>query len=264
MARARALLLIVAAVGTIGCDRVTKHAASAYLAGTPQRFPFGHDTGRLRRKYWRIPESWGRLAGGFLSLGADLPPGARNAVFTVATGTALMALLVVTLRRKYTGSVELGLVLFIAGGASNWIDRVLRGSVVDFLNMGIGPLRTGVFNMADVAIMLGAGLRTWRVALEPEKWEPSGSRSTRGRRVSQIQILGNGVGFTYPHTVRPRQADLSHVVRARRFSRSARSSRKSSIFFERKVGVVFMRVNSKCAHQVRPPLNAIPCREGGS
>jgi signal peptidase II len=49
-------------------------------------------------------------------------------------------------------------VLFIANGASNWIDRVLRGSVVDFLNMGIGSLRTRVFNMADVAIMLGAGL----------------------------------------------------------------------------------------------------------
>ena len=69
-----------------------------------------------------------------------------------------MALLVLTFKRKYMGSAELGLVLFTAGGASNWIDRVLRGSVVDFLNLGIGPLRTGVFNMADVAIMLGAGL----------------------------------------------------------------------------------------------------------
>jgi signal peptidase II len=148
MARARALLLIVAAVGTIGCDRVTKHAASAYLAGTPDR-SFLSDTIRV---------SYVENTGGFLSLGADLPAIARDAVFTVATGTALMALLVLTLRRKYTGSAELGLVLFIAGGASNWIDRVLRGSVVDFLNMGIGPLRTGVFNMADVAIMLGVGL----------------------------------------------------------------------------------------------------------
>jgi signal peptidase II len=95
---------------------------------------------------------------GFLSLGADLSPIARDAVFMVATGIALMALLGLTLRRKYAGSGELGLVLFIAGGASNWIDRVLQGSVVDFLNMGIGRLRTGVFNMADVAIMLGAGL----------------------------------------------------------------------------------------------------------
>jgi signal peptidase II len=46
--------------------------------------------------------------------------------------------------------------LFIAGGVSNWIDRVVHGSVVDFLNVGIGPIRTGVFNVADMAIMLGA------------------------------------------------------------------------------------------------------------
>src|SRR5262245_59435925 len=147
-ARARALLLIVAAVGTIGCDRVTKAAASAYLAGTPDR-SFLSDTIRV---------GYVENTGGFLSLGADLPPIARDAVFTVATGTALMSLLVLTLRRKYPGSAELGLVLFLAGGVSNWIDRLLRGSVVDFLNMGIGSLRTGVFNVADVAIMLGAGL----------------------------------------------------------------------------------------------------------
>ena len=38
------------------------------------------------------------------------------------------------------------------------------------------------------------------------------------------------------------------------FSHVPAASRKSSIFLRREVGVVFMRVNSKCAHQVRPPL----------
>ena len=38
------------------------------------------------------------------------------------------------------------------------LDRVTRGSVVDFLNVGVGPVRTGVFNVADVAIMVGAGV----------------------------------------------------------------------------------------------------------
>ena len=32
------------------------------------------------------------------------------------------------------------------------------GGVTDFLNIGIGSLRTGIFNVADVWIMLGAGL----------------------------------------------------------------------------------------------------------
>ena len=33
----------------------------------------------------------------------------------------------------------------------------------------------------------------------------------------------------------------------------APASRKSSIFLERMIAVMFMRVNSKCAHQVHPP-----------
>ena len=51
-----------------------------------------------------------------------------------------------------------GLVLFLAGGASNLIDRVAFGSVIDFLNIGLGPFRTGIFNVADVAIMAGVAI----------------------------------------------------------------------------------------------------------
>ena len=31
----------------------------------------------------------------------------------------------------------------------------MEGHVVDFMNMGIGQLRTGIFNVADMAIMAG-------------------------------------------------------------------------------------------------------------
>jgi lipoprotein signal peptidase len=46
----------------------------------------------------------------------------------------------------------------LAGGASNWVDRLVRGSVVDLLNIGVGSLRTGIFNVADIAIMLGVAV----------------------------------------------------------------------------------------------------------
>ena len=42
------------------------------------------------------------------------------------------------------------------GGVGNLIDRVLfENGVIDFLNVGIGNLRTGIFNVADMAIMTG-------------------------------------------------------------------------------------------------------------
>ena len=68
---------------------------------------------------------------------------------------------------------------FVAGGGSNLVDRALHGAVVDFLNVGIGPLRTGIFNVADMAIMLGAALLVvegWRGGDSP-KWE---GRSAKG------------------------------------------------------------------------------------
>lgn len=69
----RWLALIVAALATIGCDRVTKHAASAMLSGQPDR-SYLADTVRL---------GYVENTGGFLSLGADLAPVVRTAVFSV-------------------------------------------------------------------------------------------------------------------------------------------------------------------------------------
>ena len=48
--------------------------------------------------------------------------------------------------------------MVVAGGISNLVDRIAMGSVIDFLNVGVGPFRTGIFNVADVAIVTGIGL----------------------------------------------------------------------------------------------------------
>jgi len=142
------LALVFAVVITIGCDRVTKHVATRTLAGAPDRSYLG-DTLRV---------VYAENTGGFLSIGSDLPSPVRTALFTIATGLALVALGVLVTRRRWTGVAALGVTLFVAGGASNWFDRLAHGSVVDFLNVGIGPLRTGIFNVADIAITVGVAL----------------------------------------------------------------------------------------------------------
>jgi signal peptidase II len=68
-------------------------------------------------------------------------------------GLVLAALFVKRLNRWGIGA----LALIAGGGASNLLDRLLdAGRVTDFLNVGIGPLRTGIFNIADMAILGGA------------------------------------------------------------------------------------------------------------
>jgi signal peptidase II len=142
----RTLVLLAIAAATIGCDRVTKRMAASSLAGAPSR-SFLADTVRLE---------YAENSGGFLSLGANLPPTVRTAIFKIVTGLLLVGSIVAAVKLRLTGWPLVGLSLVWAGGASNWVDRIARGAVVDFLNVGFGALRTGIFNVADVAIMLGA------------------------------------------------------------------------------------------------------------
>ena len=142
------LVLLMAIVATVGCDRVTKHMASTTLADAPGR-SFLADTLRLE---------YAENTGAFLSLGADWPRPVRTAVFGVGNTVLLVALTVVAIRGRWPGTALLGVALFVAGGASNLLDRITSGMVIDFMNVGVGPLRTGIFNVADVAIMLGAGI----------------------------------------------------------------------------------------------------------
>ncbi|TVP45797.1 MAG: signal peptidase II [Gemmatimonadales bacterium] len=137
-----------AILSTIGCDRVTKHAAVTHLADAPWRSYLG-DMVRI---------GYAENTGGLLGIGSGLPPGVRTAIFAVGTGLLLAGLAVLALRGRWVGLSLLGAAFLFAGGISNWVDRVTRGAVVDFVNVGIGPLRTGIFNVADVAIFMGIGL----------------------------------------------------------------------------------------------------------
>jgi signal peptidase II len=62
------------------------------------------------------------------------------------------------MRLRWPRPALFGVALFVAGGASNLLDRITYGKVIDFMNVGLGPLRTGIFNVADMAIMLGAAI----------------------------------------------------------------------------------------------------------
>ena len=141
-------LVLALVVTTIGCDRVTKHLATTSLADVPRQSYFA-DTLRLE---------YAENSGAFLSLGADLPAWVRITVFIVGVGLTLTLLALAALKRHWAGLTFVGATLIWAGGVSNLVDRVVRGSVVDFMNVGAGPLRTGIFNVADLSIMLGVAL----------------------------------------------------------------------------------------------------------
>jgi signal peptidase II len=95
--------------------------------------------------------------GAFLSLGASLPEAARGGLFTAGIGLGLILLLIYLLRASAVHWMTfVGLVFIWAGGMSNLFDRFARhGLVTDFILIRAGPFHTGVFNVADVAIVAG-------------------------------------------------------------------------------------------------------------
>lgn len=149
----RGVLLCLLIAGTAGCDRVTKHFAVTALAGGPDH-SFLADTVRLQ--YHENP-------GAFMAAGATWSPAARAAMFQFGNTVFLAFAGFLAARYRWSRIARCGLILFLAGGLSNLTDRLAIGSVIDFLNVGIGPVRTGIFNVADVAIMAGVGMVLWEV-----------------------------------------------------------------------------------------------------
>lgn len=138
--------LLVVLMACVGCDQATKRLAEFALKHTPPLSFFGN-TFRLE---------YAENAGAFLGMGSSLPEWQRWALLTVVSSAILLALAAyVCLKRDLRPLDIAGYALILAGGLSNMIDRVLAGVVIDFLNIGVGGLRTGIFNVADMAIMLG-------------------------------------------------------------------------------------------------------------
>lgn len=140
------LLIILFFFPLVGCDRYTKNQAVSLLKGQE---PLSFLNGFFNLMYHEN-------TGGMLSLGADLPDNFRFILFTFLVGLVLLGGLIYVLLKpmdKYSFTVGL---LILAGGFGNLYDRALNdGRVVDFMLLQVGPLKTGVFNVADVAIMAG-------------------------------------------------------------------------------------------------------------
>lgn len=145
----RTLLVLAIIVLNVGLDQITKYLALQKLQGAPEH-SYLKDTFRLL---------FIENDGAFLSLGSDLNGIWQLLLLKVLPIAMLLILLGYTLlSRSMNRGQVIAMSFILGGGISNIYDRVLYGKVVDFMNMGIGSLRTGIFNVADVSIMIGIGI----------------------------------------------------------------------------------------------------------
>lgn len=139
------LLLVALVLLVAGCDQATKSWAEDELAGRP---PAEIVAGRLDLTY---AENHG------VAFNSErvLPAGLRTPLMVTAGLAALTLLSVLWYRRRGEVSARTaGYALVLGGAAGNFIDRIARGHVVDFVHLHGWP----IFNVADVAIVAGAAL----------------------------------------------------------------------------------------------------------
>jgi signal peptidase II len=144
------ILIGVTSLISIAIDQYTKYLATQNL--------LGHTDYRWLNDFFVLTYSINH--GAFLGLGNNLPETLRNIIFSGLVGVFLLGFAIYALRDKTMNNLQnLACGLVLSGGFSNLYDRITNnGGVVDFMNMGIGGLRTGIFNVADMAIMAGVFL----------------------------------------------------------------------------------------------------------
>lgn len=140
------ILVVVIALVNIGCDQITKNYARKNIQGRDTINVVGN----------LVVLKYAENDGGFLSMGANLPQSLKTAGFVVLP-IIILTILIVYLVTKQLSLPQIVCISFVVGGGiSNTIDRITNnGLVTDFLNFGIGNIRTGILNFADMSITFG-------------------------------------------------------------------------------------------------------------
>ncbi|WP_316830836.1 signal peptidase II [Pedobacter aquatilis] len=133
----------------IGCDQVSKIIVRQKISDY-ERITIIKD----RFTILKVENS-----GAFLSLGDQLPYAFR---LIVLSGLSVLflgyGLYFLFSKRNLQSSVQIALCFLIGGGIGNLYDRIVHGSVTDFMHMDFYFFETGIFNFADISIMIGIGI----------------------------------------------------------------------------------------------------------
>ena len=128
-------------------DRLTKILAVEYLKGNDP-ISFFFNTIVLR---------YTENTGAFLSLGNNWPETVKVVVLLILPIAACVVAVIFSLFFEPRIGRSVLIATIAAGGLGNLFDRLLRSfHVIDFLNFGIGSLRTGILNVADISVTFGA------------------------------------------------------------------------------------------------------------
>jgi len=133
----------------LGCDQITKEKVRAGITE--------NEVIRIIGDHFILTKV--ENTGAALSLGANLNPVLKTIILQIFPLVVLCFLFGYIVKEASISRLNLiGLSFIIGGGIGNIYDRILHNSVTDFMYLELGSLHTGIFNMADVSVMVGMAL----------------------------------------------------------------------------------------------------------
>ncbi|KAB1068385.1 signal peptidase II [Tamlana haliotis] len=149
----RSIYIFTVIILTIAADQISKVIVRANVAGRTannpgERIPIIGD-------YFTLMNV--ENTGAFLGMGSDLNPTLRLIFLLIVPILVLGFVLRHILKDKSLDNWSLfAFASIIGGGVANVYDRIVYGSVTDFLFIDLGGFfRTGIFNLADMSVSAG-------------------------------------------------------------------------------------------------------------
>jgi signal peptidase II len=172
------ILFCLLSLAFIGCDRITKDLAKQHLM---YRGPVSYLHNTFVLEYVEN-------TGAAMSLGEHLSKSVSFWLLSVLPALFLVALFIYCIIKidELSRWKLLSFSLIFAGGLGNIIDRLaFDRHVTDFMNIGIGNLRTGIFNVADMCVTTGVILLLI-VSYTGKKHEPESPQEEIGSQSSEV------------------------------------------------------------------------------
>ncbi|MET4081492.1 signal peptidase II [Pedobacter sp. UYP30] len=152
-------VLILLLLLNIGCDQVSKHIVRGRIS------EYEHIS--IIKDHFTLTKV--QNSGAFLSLGDEMPYIFR---LIILTGIPLIflayGLYYLFAHKNLPILMQIALCFLIGGGIGNLYDRIVHGSVTDFMHINFTIFQTGVFNFADVSIMIGVCILLIRSFVAPK------------------------------------------------------------------------------------------------
>jgi signal peptidase II len=142
----RTLVIILLLVVNIGCDQGTK-------AIIRHKFEY-YDVVSYLHNHLTITRV--ENPGAFLGMGDTLQGPMRNVLLNILPLLAvLFGLYYIFTKTNLNRTTLVAVILIVGGGIGNIYDRIMHGTVTDFLHINFVIFQTGIFNVADMSIMAG-------------------------------------------------------------------------------------------------------------